>query len=301
MRTIDTTGLRSLGDKERGPWLLDDDRLLRTHRLRVRLTTRERAQDVFDIYAAAFEASSITPEPLELVRVQDGFGVVVKYLRGLSLDKHLAFGTFSPSEAGSAMAGLLRRVHTGTCDVGYDHNARFLRWATSLASLLPHETGSRLVSIVEAIDNPRTLIHGDAHLGNVIVHKDDLFLIDLELGGFGHPMLELAVARSRSVLNLRDEQIRSRLFGASSIDVEEVMGTLWDALWESYLEDVDETTREDLATRVSILSEVEQYGFRLGMSNLDPKDFGEGQRAHLARCERLMAELSPRFERGGLS
>lgn len=209
------------------------------------------------------------------MRVPDGFGVVVEYIRGVSLVQHLAFGTFDPSEAGVAMAGLLRQIHanTSTCDVGCDHHALFRTWATSLAALLPQETGSRLVSLVDAIDNPHTLVHGDPHMVNAIVLKDDLFLIDLELGGFGHPVLDLAIARSRIVHNLRHDRAGSRLLGESSIDVEEVIDTLWDALIERYFEGVDARTRESLAARISILSEVECYGFRLGMSNRDPKDF----------------------------
>lgn len=53
MRTIDITGLKSLGRQGLGPWPLDDDHLLRTCRLGHRLTTQEDAQAVFDIYEEA--------------------------------------------------------------------------------------------------------------------------------------------------------------------------------------------------------------------------------------------------------
>lgn len=73
---------------------------------RVPLQTEADAQAVFDTYHAARLAGASTPDALEVVRVADGYGVVVEYVTGLPLGSHILLGSYSFEEAGRALGAL---------------------------------------------------------------------------------------------------------------------------------------------------------------------------------------------------
>lgn len=169
MRYIDANILEPLSTRNNGPWRIEDDRILKTSAHGEPLRTVEAARAVYDAYQVAYEAGVGTPRPFEVVCSGDAFGVVVEYVRGLGMIKHVVFGSYTPREAGQAMGELMCRLHGVRVTEGRDVNATFQGYARTLEPLLPHDVGRQLVSLVEAIPNSNVLLHGDFHLGNVVV------------------------------------------------------------------------------------------------------------------------------------
>lgn len=291
---IETDGLKCLGPEGRGPWRLGNDRLLRTSTDMVPLRAETDAQAVFDTYHAARLAGAPSPDALEVVRVADGYGVVVEYIAGLPLGTHLLFGSYSIEMAGHTMGVLARKLHSMHMGAGRDWNALFAQRARELSTLMAPQAGKQLVSLVEMIPPSDALIHGDLHVANVVVLDGECHLIDMELAGYGHPTFDLAIARSRLIGAANDATVNARLGRDVS---ERVWRRIWRALLESYFEDASESTLDDLDQRFEVLAQIELCRQLCADYRSDADSLNDGQRRRLAESIQRIEELLPHITR----
>ena len=291
MQTVDVTALKNLGPAKNGPWLLGDNGILRTSAHGAPFQTYAQAQGVFDAYRTASDAGAGTPRPLEIVKVGDGFGVVVEYVTGIGLSTHIAYGFYTPQEAGEILGTLMRRLHGLRCASARDVREAFVRYARRLARLLAPPIAERLVTLVDAIPREPTLLHGDMHVGNVVVCAGEPRLIDLEVCGFGHPVFDLAIARARLPLDQSAPKLPiPRVDGTAARDA-------WRACLQAYFQDAESDCLEEMERKLTVLSEVDQCSIEYGIAKTADQDLTDRQRARLAICEGRLGDLLPRIDR----
>ena len=290
MRDIDVSALESVGRAGSGPWLLAGDTILKTYAHGEPLQTFEQAQAVFEAYRVAYDAGAATPRPEEIVSTGDGFGVVVEYVMGIALPAHIAFGSYSPQEAGEALGLLLRRLHGSRCTEGRDVHADFRRYARVLATRLPSRIADRLVSLVDGIPSSSTFLHGDVHVSNVVVSQSEPRLIDLELCGFGHPVFDLAITRTRLLLN---DNAFSRYADSAGCSVARLM---WDSCLSAYFPGASSAFLEEMDRMTAILAELEHccFKFRIGAA---PEGLTNEQSERVELCARRLDGLLDCVER----
>ena len=291
MQTVDVTKLEHIGLTEGGPWLIDDGRVLRTSAHGLPLRTQPQAREVFDAYQAACDAGAGTPRPLEVVKAGEGFGVVVERVPGLNLLAHIAFGSYSPREAGEVLGALMREMHGLRCASARDVRAAFSRHARQLAPFLPSRIAGRLVPLVDAIPSADALLHGDVHVANVVVSAGEPRLIDLELCGRGHPVFDLAIARTRLLLN---DNAFKRPYGRTGKTVAQVM---WEACLRSYFQGAPSGRLEEMERRVAVLAEVEHCCFKCGIGDDAKRGLTDRQRARVELCVSRLDALLFRIDR----
>lgn len=293
MRSVDTDMLKALGEPGAGPWRTVDGRVLRGLSGGRPIPTEDEAFAMLEAYRAASTAAG-TPQAHEVVRIAGGYGVMVDYVVGLGLGVHLAIGSFTSDEAGRAMGTLLRRLHGSRMEAGLDWNGAFRAWARALAPLLPEGLGERLVILVDAVAARNCLLHGDFHVGNVIVRGGRLSLIDMEAAGFGHPALDLAVARSRTLGNVRGEAKR---MGIDAQVVEHAARAIWDGMLDAYFEGMGAHEREAIDRGLAALSEVERCCCAYGIAHPALSGMRPVQQERLSLCANRLADLLPKVER----
>ena len=294
LRTIETDDLKCLKHEGFGPWRLGDDLLLRTSANMRPFQTEAAAKAVFDVYHAVRLAGAPTPDALEIVRVGDGYGVVVEYVSGLPLGTHLMFGSYSAEMAGCAIGSLARKLHEVHVEAGRDWRALFAKQALALSTLMELEAGNRLVSLVEKMPPSDTLIHGDLHVANVVVRNGECHPIDMEAAGFGHPAFELAIARSRM------KGAANRLavnVGVKRDEAERMWRSAWRALLQSYFEGASEAELDDLDRRFEVLAHIEtsRHVFANDPGSADGQS--DNQKDLIATCIQRIEEVLPRVTR----
>ena len=297
MRCIDVRGLKDIGHTADGPWRLGDDRLLRASSFWGPFDTPQKAQALFDTYRAAHLATAVTPDALELVQVvahgERSYGVVVEYVRGLGLDAHVAFGSYLPDEAAGEIGALQRQLNQACMPVGIDWKDRFLTWSRALAPYLTRQLGTMLAMLVEAVPADDALVHGDLHMGNVVVKGGRPAPIDMELAGFGFPVFDLAISRSRMYYSApRQAQARGFDLGPQG----ECLDTCWRAWLRGYLGDADEGQLERLDRRLAVLAEVENCGFEYRIAEVSADNLSDWQRERVARAAMILADLLPQVD-----
>ena len=288
LRFVSTEGLKSLSPGGLGPWRLATGGLLRTVRLRKPIATRETAQGVFDAYRLASDAGCATPRPLELVRTDVGFGVIVEFVEGVGLPLHLLLGSYSLEEAAEGVAEQLHLLHGAHTRSGRDWNALVRSQASRLAGLLPSDLGVRLVGFADAIPESDCLLHGDAHLANFVIVDGAFRLIDMELAGFGDPRIDLAIVQLHTELDEHDE-LKQTLAGRFSDGDGK---SLFDSLLRNYYDGVPKTELARLRDQVALIAEMEHCFTNYGFEFVTAKDqLDERQRERLICFASRAAEL----------
>lgn len=293
MRTIDTGTLESIGGEGAGPWKMADGRLLRALSGSRPIPTEEEARAMLKTYRAAAAAAG-TPQAHEVVRIAGGYGVVVDFVAGIGLGVHVAIGSYSAEEAGREMGVLLHGLHGARMGEGRDWNKAFRFWTRALAPHLPNGMGEALVPLVDGIASRDCLLHGDFHVGNVVVCGGSLALIDMESAGFGHPAFDLAVSRSRMLGNASAE---ARHRGMDSRKVQRTARAIWDGFLMGYFDGAGTRELEVLDRGLTVLSEVERCCYTYDVVHASAAGLQQNQRERVSLCVRRLAQLLPEVER----
>lgn len=251
MRLVDTSQLKPLGPEDFGPWLIEDGQLLRTSWNRSPIRSERRAQELFDLYAAVHEAGVGAPEPYEVVRTADGFGVIVEFVKGVPLSTHLIVGSYTPKEVGAAIAEIAKRLHAHTTESGRDWKDFSLSLARAKAELFPDDELEDLLALIDEVPESSCLLHGDLHAANIIVSRGKLGIIDLEDAGYGHPLFDLAIARGNIMFSMK---ARQALGVADTERLEAMRNAMWSSVIENYFEDASADELEALDAKLERLA-----------------------------------------------
>lgn len=134
-----------------------------------------------------------TAIPFDVVKVGDSYGSVFELLNAKSFSKLIAAEPENKDKYIAQFVELLKRIHATQVDPAEmtDMKAVALDWMKYLVGHLPEDQSSKLISLVEAVPEQHTMIHGDYHTNNVEMQNGEVLLIDMDTLSYGHPIFEL--------------------------------------------------------------------------------------------------------------
>ncbi len=129
----------------------------------------------------------------EVVKVGGGYGSVFELLTAEPLSKILANEPERFEECAEVFASLLKKIHSTREPSGRLPQVKrgVLERAESLRPLLAEEDADKLVSLISAVPDADTLVHGDYHPGNIMIQNGEVLLIDMDTLSVGRPIFEL--------------------------------------------------------------------------------------------------------------
>lgn len=135
-----------------------------------------------------------TAIPFDVVKVGESYGSVFELLNAKSFSKLIREEPEHRDKYITEFVDLLKRIHATEVAPGEmeDMKAVALDWAKYLVGHLPAEESDKLISLIEAVPEQHTMIHGDYHTNNVEMQNGEVLLIDMDTLSFGHPVFELA-------------------------------------------------------------------------------------------------------------
>ena len=141
----------------------------------------------------AFVLGIPTAISFDIVRVDDNYGVRFEMLDCMSLQNMIIKYPERMNELLDKYASLLKKMNTTECFNPEIPNIKgsFLGKAERIKGLIPDGRYEQIVKMVNALPDRKTLIHGDCHIKNIMVQKDDLILIDMDSLSVGYPIFEL--------------------------------------------------------------------------------------------------------------
>ncbi len=135
-----------------------------------------------------------TAIPFDVVKVGHTYGSVFELLNAKSFSKLIAAEPEKTDMYISLFVELLKKIHATEVEHEdfEDMKKIALGWAGYLRDYLPKDQSSKLISLIEAIPERRSMIHGDYHTNNVEMQDGEVILIDMDTLAFGHPVFEFA-------------------------------------------------------------------------------------------------------------
>lgn len=135
-----------------------------------------------------------TAIPFDVVKVGDSYGSVFELLNAKSFSKLIAAEPENKGKYIAEFVGLLKRIHSTEVNPEdmEDMKSVAIGWAEFLTDYLPAEQSEKLLSLIRAVPERHTMIHGDYHTNNVEMQNGEVLLIDMDTLSYGHPVFELA-------------------------------------------------------------------------------------------------------------
>ena len=189
-RKLSMEGLTFIAGGSNGKvYRLDDDTIIKVYRDANALPDIQRERE---LARKAFIMGIPTAIPYDVVKVGDSYGSVFELLNAKSLSALMNDEPENFEKYVRIYAGLLQTLHATRMKPGElsDMRDTALKWARFLRGHLPEESFEKLLSLVEALPENDRLLHGDFHIGNVMMQNGEALIIDMDTLCVGDPVFE---------------------------------------------------------------------------------------------------------------
>lgn len=243
LREISIDGLPLIGAGANGKvYRIDSERIVKvyeplTNPFEKILREKESARQAFihDIPSAI---------SYDVVRVGGRYGIVYEMIDAVTLGHYVSQHPDELSACAVKMADLLKKLHSTSFDENTLPDARvnLHLWAdvAEKSGRYQPDTIAVLREVIDSIPYRNTFIHGDYHLGNIMVRDDEWLLIDMGDASLGHPVDDLLGAYQIMRLVASRPGGAERYMGAPG----EMIGRFWDIFIRRYFETDDSSLIE---------------------------------------------------------
>lgn len=284
-RVMSVEGCEVIGSGANGKvYRLDPDTIIKVYYNPDSLPDIQRERE---LARRAFVLGVPTAIPYDVVKVGEGYGSVFELLSAASLAEVVRTEPERTEEVVDMYVDLMKKIHS--TEVGEDElpSAKeiALRWSGDIKDHIPAEQYEKLVSLIEAVPDRKTMIHGDYHLKNVMLQNGEALLIDMDTLCYGHPVFELAAAfLAYQGYSSVDHNAVKEFLGISY----EASTRIWDRILKGYFDTEDEELLAEYNDKLRIISYVRIIRFVIR------KD--QGKVELLEFCKRELAQLLEKTE-----
>ena len=209
LRKLSIDGCEVIGQGFYGTvYRLDEETIVKVYKEGCSLDAIKRE---IELSRKAFVLGIPTAIPYDIVKVGDLYGSVFELINSKSLQKIIAEGGDLESIV-KDLVDILKKIHSTKVDDNELPSRKkvLVEMGKDCKTYLPKETGEKLMSLINAIPDVNTVIHGDFHIKNIMKQNDELLLIDMDTVSIGHPIFELgaiyATYRGFSCVNKNNAQ-----------------------------------------------------------------------------------------------
>lgn len=192
LREISVEGLKVIGKGQTGTvYQFDDDRI-------VKVFTSESGESVIqrekDHAKNSFMAGIPTAISYETVKAGDCYGLIYEMLDAKDLISLMKENPDKLYDYVKEFALFFKKHHEVEVDV-----TKFINNKTSLVKYMDKLAGytcspeevEKIKAVINNIPERNTFVHGDAHMGNVMVRDGEMLFIDMVNVGYGHPIFDM--------------------------------------------------------------------------------------------------------------
>ena len=179
---------------------------------------------------------------------------------------------------------MLKSIHGTEVEPGLvpDMKETALAWADFVAPHIPEAQGKKLRSLIEAVPQRNTLLHGDYHTNNIMVQNGEPLLIDMDTLCMGHPVFELGSMFNAFLgYSELDHQETMRFYGYTR----ETAAKFWDLALKAYLGTADEAVCKAVEEKAMVI------GYTRMLRRAIRRPHEAQSPAKIARCKEMLAIL----------
>lgn len=227
LRKIDISHAKVIGDGYFSTvYRLDKDTIVKVFN---RTSDPEQIERELHLAKEAFILGIPTAISFDIVQVGDKLGVCFEMLDCMSLKTAVQTHIENIKEYLNKYAALLKKINTTEClnpDIP-DVKKIYLQKIEKIKPFLEEKYYLKAKKLLESIEERKTFVHGDCHFKNIMVHNDELILIDMDTLSVGHPIFELAAIYAPYCAFSEDDPHNSeKFFGIKSEDAAKLYNSL---------------------------------------------------------------------------
>ena len=223
------------------------------------LASAEKVEHEFYASKAAFEAGLPVPEVYEIVREGQDHGYIAERIEDKkSFSRLCADEPERIPEFAALMARYSHQLHAHPLSVGrYVPSLKpLLKEAVAFAPFLSEARREQLNTLVDALADKATAVHGDLQPGNLILAQGRPYWIDLGWLCVGDPLIDLAHLYKMMIIDSRIPTVQD----LTHMSLEQ-MTTFWKAFAEAYAGQADVLALERKLRPYAALDVVRTYFF----------------------------------------
>ncbi len=191
-RVVSVEGCEVIGEGSNGRvYRIDNDNVVKTYKNADALSEIRHEREMARLALVLGVPTAIS---YDVVKVGDSYGTVFELLDARSFAGIIAEEPERIDWCVKEYVELLKKLHSTEVADGElpDIKKAYLTAVRNILPMLPAESGEKLLCMVEAIPDSKTLVHGDCHTKNIVLAGDEVLLIDMDTLSVGHPIFELA-------------------------------------------------------------------------------------------------------------
>ena len=291
MREISVDSCREIGRGAIGTvYRYDGDTIVKVFKggdelLPIISAERERARK-------AFLLGVPTAIPFDTVKVGDGYGVMFEMVNAENLNKQAIREPERLPEILHRYVGLLKSLHALEAAPGELPDARrvYQSIAERMAGDIGKRNAGRVIKLLEAMPENRHILHGDAHLMNVMDSNGTLMMIDMDTLCSGDPVFEFGALYTSYIAFGEDEPDNMMQF--HGLSQETCSRIMWDTLRE-YLGNPDEEAMKKAGQKIALLGCLRFFDI---LDKEFPDDPGGLRRRRYRHAAAHIAEILPQID-----
>ena len=193
---------------------------------------------------ASFVCGLPTAIPFDTVHCSDGYGTMYELIDAVTLSRYMIDNPDKAPEYRIKYARVMKDMHQVSLPGEFESvNALYKKWVRSLDSYLTSDEIEALVRVIDCIPDHNGVVHGDCHVGNILVQQGELVLIDMADISRGHPFFDIGSEyfhyKITDVDGVRHIVLRSVLGFVP--DNDNMTDAIWNDLVKGYFEPKSET------------------------------------------------------------
>lgn len=190
-RTLDVEGCEILGEGGNGiVYRMNPETVVKVYKKPDALPEIYRERE---LSRKAFVLGLPTAIPFDIVKVGDRYGSVFELLNAASITKSIRNDPDNIDRYIGQYIDLLKLIHS-TEDPKREmpNKGEAARgWVKHLRGYLSDDLCDKFVSLIDALPERYTLVHGDYHINNVELQNGEVMLIDMDTLSLGHPVFDM--------------------------------------------------------------------------------------------------------------
>ncbi len=200
---------------------------------------------------SAFLHGIPTAIPFDTVRIGEHYGSVFEMINARNCNDLVRENPTVLDDLIPRYTAFLKNIHLQQSEPGVFPSARdrFLEYLQEVSSAIPESTEARIRMLLEDLPEDLHIVHGDAHLKNIMLSGNDMIIIDMDKLCTGNPVFEFAGLYAAYIVFSEDDpdNIRSFLGIEQNTADRFFYGTL-----KLYLENPDEQALEEALRKVRL-------------------------------------------------
>ena len=134
-----------------------------------------------------------TPIPYEICTVGDCYGLIFEASNTTSLAQLMTNDSGLIDYCAKQFAHFLKELHTieVTSDVFPNIKDKYREWLELAKNWISPQDKDSINALLNGIPDSKGYLHGSITLSNVILHNDELMVLDMSSSSYGHPIFDL--------------------------------------------------------------------------------------------------------------